>query len=128
MGIKFELGEEDEVGTGSIVGTKNKSLFKYISILEHNSDLCIICFLPMTKPVKQHLPKFYKVLINHKVYRVFTSDLKFAKLKRKKTTPPIPNYHSCHHHPRLPLSAHINQGSTGEDERLSKDYHIRQTI
>ena len=56
----------------------------------------------MTKTQKYHLTKFYKVLINQKYYRIFICDLKFAKLKRKKLTPPIPNYHPPHHHTTLP--------------------------
>ena len=52
-----------------------------------NSDL----YNPIVMAKLQHLPlKHYKIKIGTKIYKVFHNNLKYAKLIRKKHTPPLP--------------------------------------
>ena len=65
----------------------------------HNSDTGILLFTHNMgkKPKESTLTKFYKVKVGIKLYKVFLSDLKYAKILRKKNTPSLPSYNSYQH-------------------------------
>ncbi len=49
------------------------------------------------KPIGSTPTKFYKVKVGIKLYKVFLSDLKYAKILRKKKTPSLPSYSLYQH-------------------------------
>lgn len=77
------------------------------------------------KPNHATPTKFYKVKIGIKMYKVFLSDLKYAKILRKKNTPPLPSYSQYQHSP-IGISSLSDASETNtEEEQLDPTYRTQ---